>query len=369
MFDAWPMRRFFRFLLNLVGFGIGFGTAAATVSHFVAAPPVPGVSTKVAWWKSHTPDYDVLFLGSSRMKQLEPEVFREVFKAERPVQPFNLAVDGVRPPEDAFLLDQALQGRTAPLRFVIVEGNRLAMRISDADYGTERMTYWHDTERMWTILRRTVGRSVKRPPSFHKSISETWRNLRYVPGHLQHWLVNYSRMGLGFEWFDRFTDLHSIHRLPDDLDRYLGLQRDGFIPRSSKPMSRSKAAEYAKALAAIKLRGRSRLDPEDSASQAHFARMAAVVRAHGAQLVVVAPPIASPEVFQPLSADLVFLDYSDPEKYPQLFDPAVRLDNSHLNREGSKLFSALVAEDLFSIVLASERALNVSPLEVIEAAD
>jgi hypothetical protein len=52
-----------------------------------------------------------------------------------------------------------------------------------------------------------------------------------------------------------------------------------------------------------------------------------------------------------LSANLIFLDYSDPEKYPQLFEPAVRLDNSHLNREGSKLFSSLVAEDLFAIAL------------------
>ena len=134
-------------------------------------------------------------------------------------------------------------------------------------------------------------------------------------------------------------------------------------------MSKSKASEYAKAFTDIKRRGQSRLDPEDSVSQAHFARMAAVVRAHGAQLVVVAPPIASPEVFQPLSKDLVFLDYSDPEKYPQLFDPAVRLDNSHLNREGSKLFSALVAKDLFSIALAGERPVQVLPPEPTKDAD
>jgi hypothetical protein len=340
------VKRIFRPLLNFVCFGIGFGMATATIFHSVPTPPISQVTPKLDWLKAHAADYDVLFVGSSRMRQLKPDLFNQACAgAGWPVRAFNLGVDGVRPPEDSYILEQALKGRTAPLRFVLVEGNSIAMRISEEDAGSDRMTYWHDSARMAVIWERTWSRELGKNQSVRELMIEVWRNFEFVPGHVRHWLANSTRAGRGSDLFHRFVGLRVE---PKRMAEALGPARDGFITGSSIPMDASDSGDYTKSLDKMQRREKARLDPADTASQAHFNRMSALVRAHGAQLVIIAPPTLTPEVFQPLSPDILFLNFSDPVKYPQLFDAAVRLNSSHTNEAGSKLFTSLVAEGLIA---------------------
>jgi hypothetical protein len=269
--------------------------------------------------------------------------YQELAAAGLKVHAFNLAADGLRPPEDSFILDEALSGRTAPLTFVVVEGNSLAMRIGEEDFGSDRMTYWHDTKRMMTFWRRTWSHSVQTPPTLREAILDVWRNLQLLPGHVQHWLANALRPGRGADLFDETI---GVHKRPPFLSEPLGALHDGFIPRSKGPMDASESADYSKALAKVLHRRTPRLDSADSESQRHVEEMSAMVRSHGARLVILAPPTLTPEVFHPLSPDIIFLDFSDPQQYPQLFDPAVRLDSTHTNDVGSKLLSHLVAHAL-----------------------
>ena len=55
------------------------------------------------------------------------------------------------------------------------------------------------------------------------------------------------------------------------------------------------------------------------------------------------------EIFRPEPAvgkDVIFLDFSDPAKYPGLFAAENRRDSGHLNAKGSVLYSRLVAQHL-----------------------
>jgi hypothetical protein len=349
--SRYSMKRIFRVLRIVLGFGLGFGVAAATVAHFVPPLRIPDVQARLEWLGKN-PEFDVLVVGSSRMRQLEPEILNEVFlKAGMQIRTFNLGLDGVRPPEDGYLLERALVGRKAPLRLVIVETNRLALRIGDEDFGTARMTYWHDAKRMGTIWDRTWSNENKHPLSARESVIGYWRNLRFLPGHVAHWVTNESRMGLGFELTEKFLWPHQIRKESRRIGGYLGKKLDGFTARPDGGLDAKKNLEYAIALGNIKNLQETRLDPGDPASQAHFAEMEKIVHAHGAKLVVVAPPVASPEIFRPLAPEIIFLDYSDPSQYPELFDPKVRMDNSHLNDAGAKLFSKLVAEQLAAAIV------------------
>ena len=69
-------------------------------------PPVPTVQPKVAWLLEHGDDYDTFLVGSSRTyRQIIPELFDELMAAGgHPTHTFNLGFDGMRPPEDSYVL-------------------------------------------------------------------------------------------------------------------------------------------------------------------------------------------------------------------------------------------------------------------------
>ena len=110
-------------------------------------------------------------------------------------------------------------------------------------------------------------------------------------------------------------------------------------------MNAEEIARYERELADAVARGK----PDhygDSESQAELARKRALARRFGAELVLVAPPTVG-AAFAPLpGSGFLFLDFSSPARYPELFAVEHRYDRSHLNREGAVLYSRLLAREL-----------------------
>ena len=121
-------------------------------------------------------------------------------------------------------------------------------------------------------------------------------------------------------------------------------------PHDTTPMTASELKGYRYSLAK-KLQMGSDLDPMDGASQWQVRRAAELARRFGARLVIVAPPATVVKTFKPIfpaGSDALFIDLSDPATYPELFEPPVRRDGSHLTAEGSQLFTRLIANQLIS---------------------
>ena len=75
-------------------------------------------------------------------------------------------------------------------------------------------------------------------------------------------------------------------------------------------------------------------------------RVTGLRKTFGARLVLVAPPTVGP-AFAPLpGTGHLFLDFSDPERYPELFAVGHRFDRGHLNHAGALLYSRLLAREL-----------------------
>jgi hypothetical protein len=128
-----------------------------------------------------------------------PEVFdAEMAAAGQPVRSFNVGVDGMRPPEDTYLLEQVLALRTKRLRFVIVECNPIRFKQREDDRNTLRAVYWHDWTRLATIARIAFfADSKKRSWSArYKKISTAWPDFA---DHLEYWMWNASHLGRGHE--------------------------------------------------------------------------------------------------------------------------------------------------------------------------
>jgi hypothetical protein len=131
--------------------------------------------------------------------------------------------------------------------------------------------------------------------------------------------------------------------------RYLGPANDGYSPPDDlTPMTPAELRGYRASLDKITRVGR-QLDFMDATSQGELQRAADLARRHGARLVIIAPPTTTVEVLEPQlppGSDTIFLDFSDPQKYPELFVPEVRLNGGHVNAEGSRLFTRLIAREL-----------------------
>src|SRR5688572_12726450 len=98
---------------NILTFLLAVALMAGALGYLAPEPHLNIVSAKLEWMRQHGDEFDVLFLGSSRTyHQILPERFEEILGAAgNKVKAFNLGVDGMRPPEDGYVLEQALRGR------------------------------------------------------------------------------------------------------------------------------------------------------------------------------------------------------------------------------------------------------------------
>jgi len=325
-----------------LAFAAGFLAACALLSRLVEPTPVGG--GRIEWVRDHGADYDTLFVGSSRtFRQVMPSAFDAAMAdAGRPTRSFNLALPGMRPPEDAYVAERALEGRTAPLRFLVVECNPVQLGIPPEDRETARAVYWHDAPRMRALWRRAFA-----SPSQSPDAPPRGQNLRQqlveLADHAWHWAWNATRLGRGAEL------LHDS-LAPQQRGRpalRLGPDGDGFQPRPSgrERFAGTEREVYLAALAEA-LERPHRLRYGDAESQAELERKRALAERHGGRLVLVAPPYLSVP-FAPLpELGIAFLDFSDPRRYPQLFAPENRADGGHLNAEGAAIYSRLLAREL-----------------------
>lgn len=349
------LRRTFRGAGSFVAFVIGFALVAAALTASVPVIRVGHLSQKLDWLAEHPGDHDILVIGSSRMRQVVPTVLdAELGKAGIAARSFNLSADGMRPPEDANVLDRALATRKAPLKFIVMEANPVTLKISEEDEGVARMIHWHDTTRILALWRRAFAHSVEKPPWLGKWISDTWRQMRFAFSHTRYWIWNSVRLGQGSEWLHQRLGLAPTKKY----EIGLGPLNDGYIAPNPDPMTADEVKTYRRSLEK-KLKLGSDLDPLDTASQRQIVIAAEIAKRHGARLVIVAPPAVVVQSFEPIlpnGYDTVFIDLSDPAKFPELFDIKLRRDGSHLTAEGNILFTQILAKHLAAAVGKTEKA-------------
>lgn len=325
--------------LNAISFAAGFALIAAALSHQI--PPVrpSQLGAKLDWLAEHGAKYDTFFIGSSRVhRQIIPEIFdTEMAALGVKTSSYNLSGDGMRSPEDEFVMEHAFANRTAPVRLLLVECNAVELNIAEDDAGTSRAVYWHDAARMKRLW-RCVWASA---PDFTASryATRAWKGVRQFPAHIQHWIWNSGRLGLGNELISAAL----FGAPPRDDTRELGAS--GYrLPKSVPPMSGSTLRSYEKELSAAKKTPPIR-SAEDDESQSALAWKKALAEKLGARLVLIASPYPKSKTFAPRDG-ISFLDFSNPNDYPELYIPEHRRDPGHLNVRGSEIYTRHIARQI-----------------------
>jgi hypothetical protein len=312
----------------------------------VATTPTPAAGVRAEYARTHPASYDTLIVGTSRTaRQIAPEVFdRAMAERHAPTRSYNIGLAGLWPPEDGYLIERTLAGREVPLRFLVVECNPIRLGIPDEYQDTARAVYWHDAARMRILWNRAKAQSAdeKKQKKRGKAIR---RNLPALAVHARHWLWNALRLGRGAELS---LDALDARQRPTEA---VGPRGDGYrpIPAHLPDISGRALARYEAELADTP-RGADRYQRADTESQVELHRKRALAERYGAELVLVAPPVPG-RTFQPLLGDRqIFLDFADPDRFPELFAPEHRLDEGHLNARGAELYSRAVGLALGAIL-------------------
>ena len=339
-------------------FGVAFVASVALLARALPFPEIPIVREKIEYLARHGDEFDILFLGSSRVhQQIMPPLFDAIVQSNGlPVHSYNAGIPAMAAPENGYLLEEILRRPHRRLRWVFVELTSLGAQAGAEE--TPRFAYWHDNVRMafltrimWTNALWKQKRLAKDPTATFLNRCNEWMVIAgHFWVHAHAWLVRSANLNRGNEVLDRWLDTPGWR---DNPGKEMIAQDEGWAPAAGRrqQMDAKLQKEYAQAYAAL-LANPAVKDRGDSFSQSALERMLAAIAKAGAKPVLIVPPTTAGRNFYPSperELELAVLDFSDVRQYPELFTPEHRMDLGHLNTAGAKIFTEILARQFVKV--------------------
>ena len=320
---------------------IGLAALVATCALFQALlPPVipVGVAGKLKYFTEHQDEFDTLFVGTSHFYYaISPEIFDGITRENgRPTRSFNFGIDGMHPPENLYVLDQILKTRPRNLKRIFIEVSDVQVKWTE-NLRSHRLVYWHDWPRTELTLRKILNPRGDAP--WLGKAARLWLARANLETNLVLFGRQFSNMGRGFNFI--FSETQPD---PARVASELGLRSDGYRIAGGG-MSPENAARFKKALEREVTDARPKfIDPTTDAA---YREAAAKTRPTGAAMIFVVTPVFSQarlQFRQPAPPEPL-LSFNSSRTYPELYDPAFRVDDGHLSREGAETFTRLLAQE------------------------
>lgn len=297
----------------------------------LAFPPVPGVGPKFRYFEPRKDEFEVLFLGSSRLyHHVIPKPFDAAVSQAlaKPIRSFNFGYDGMWPPESLYVLQEILRLRPQRLRWVILEVKEVDANNEVHNQNTYRMAYWHDLAH----TRMAAGAVVR-------ASKTTAERFKLLDLHWRHFFSCSLNQGRGTEILLDTLDIRRAKRRDRRQDWE---DTQGYEPGSDTPMSGKFLADYHRDVERMRTAPESAISPELSAGL-----QAAInaIRSVGAQpVLVLTPSVDRRENLTQLPAGVPVWNFSTPDRAPELFAAELHYDGHHLNPQGATLFTQMLAD-------------------------
>lgn len=351
--------------LPIAAFAAAFLATSRAIAALLAFPEVPIVTAKLDEFARRAPSVDTLFIGTSRTyRGIDPELFdRFAAEAGRPTTSFNLGIDALYAPEDRFVCERVFTGDRR-LSWVFLEIGRFTQAFEDAERN-ERSIYWHDWERTSAIAHSLAEGARRWRGGWRKALAD-WADRAGRSGdHLLLFALRSTSFGRGAAALAKRLG-EPVAAAGVDV---LGLRRDGFVP-IDRPVVEFRTQEgfvtepldvFDGQLAERRERP-ARALALDAAAQRNLDGILALVRAAGARPVLVIPPTTSPLRPVPaVGADVLVLDFSDPQEWPELFRREHRADAEHVNVAGAAVFTRALGQRWLAAIEAEPRGEDPLP--------
>lgn len=352
-----PVSRFSpgRWLLHgLIFFGALFGFAVL-IERWLPYPDVPNAGEKIRYLGLHGDQYDTIFTGSSRVNfQVLPSIFDEALAAAgKPTRSFNAGLLGMRPPEQGYFLDEVLKQPRKKLRYVLIELTSLEARTPASRRTSARFMAWHDLPRMRLITIWMRAEWAALATGFHATDhhrthwSDLWEPMTVWFSHFGPFCKNTLNLGRASFLGDIWIIAPRKRAKEFGKFRSLGEKRDGWLPYDGarETMNEKERAAYLETYEARLAKPAEHF--HDPASDAAIEAMRQAVLKAGATPIFFVPPMTTDRHYLPppeMAQHMTIWNFSDPQRYPQLFLPEHRLDYIHMNTAGGKVFTRALAE-------------------------
>jgi hypothetical protein len=323
----WPSR-----LILCVCAAGGFVTTAALLHHALPLQ-VAEVTPKLDYLKSHPADFDTVFIGSSRIYHgVSPRAFDAAMAAAgRPTHSFNLAVDGMMPPESLQMARTMLAMPLPHLRTVFLEVAS-AQPLPDANNLTARDIYAQDPRSLLYGFNRALQ-------DFRTLPQDTrWQRLS---DDIAIATVTFTRNELSMGRLVFAADsVEPPKRLGSAM---LGPDSDGFVPERAV-LSGPSRAKLARELETI-LTGTVQDRPQDPLNEESYAAIRDLLTERRIELILITAPVALRDFHARVDAPpgTRLLAFDEPGRYRDLYTPDHRADSDHLNYDGARIFSKYLA--------------------------
>lgn len=332
---------------------LAFAGASAILRTLVPWPEEYGLRAKHDWFVRHKDEFDVAFLGSSRVfRGIDPRVIdASLAAAGVSARSCNLAVGGMTGFESDYFLKELLELRPAQLKTVVIEDQPWdASSYFLGNTFSSRSIFWHSPAETMLALRSVAASDEP----VERKLEHAWTHVRLCGMKLAN-VAQGPRIAL--DLLGRSHDPLKRALTTSELDSARGFQAlddlvaGEFAAWREKMLARR--AEFEAMVAGIPAENARAVD----VSRYDFDALAVQVRTAehaGVALVRLLPPASSgqPEALE-LARRGVFrllLDYNDPIRYPQFFAVERRFDDHHLDSVGAAELSRLVGADLAPIL-------------------
>ncbi len=314
----------------MASFIIGLAASCGVVAHY-RPPSVPDIAEHIRYFAENKDRFDTIFVGSSRMQfQIDPHEFDgQTGALGQRTHSLNLGHRGMWPPESYYYLRQVLALHPRRLRWVVIE--LMDYRFGKLEYQarTMRMVVWHDwkhTAMAFRVVMETPQPAVEK--------------FRQATMHTELFLQHMLNPGQGAVWLrERYFP---AKKKTDSLWE----KRAGFDPQAKGEWSDEARAGFEKEVQAFEaLPAPASLRPGLASA---LRDLIADVHRAGAEPIFVAPPSVRPEekLAGALPQGMTVWAYNDPVAFPRLYLPEVRCDPGHLNEDGAREFTTLLAQRL-----------------------
>ena len=327
-----------RRLLPSLSAAVGFALMALLI-HRLAPLRVPEVTPKLAYLQAHPEDFDTLFIGSSRIYHgVSPRAFDAAMAADgTPAHSFNLAINGMMPPESLHMARTVLAMQLPRLRRIFLEVASARGSLA-SDSPTVRDVYWQDPATLISSWRR-AAQDYHALQQKHRQ-AKAWDDITRSAA-----LFSRNQLNIG-----RLIPTPDFAANPPDKSPavILGPDGDGYQP-AKHPLTDADLQKLEDGIQAIRNRT-VKPDPRDPLNQDAYARIQALAASHGIALILVMAPVTTRDYHasQDAPPGARLLAFDDPDRYPELYLPAHRVDFDHLNDAGARIFSAALADAYLS---------------------
>lgn len=351
------MKNWIRVVLSFCVFATALLVTGSFLNDVKRFDEIDTLNVKAEHYKEHKDEYDTLFFGTSRTyRGVMPKLFDQLnAEAGLPTKTFNFGVDGMFPPEDAYVTEQILRNPPKNLRWVFLELGLFADDFEARNPALSRTVHWHDLKRTMLCTRSRLW------PKGKSEEIKTWfksRKGKATPASdiLTHWRLFFAKtlnMGRGSE----FLNDHLLKRSEKRWKReWNGPDQDGFHAMDPNRVLDGKQLQLFLEEVGIP----ARLGPMPIYAQESLKYAVDRIRELGAQpIVFLAPTNGSRREHPSEELAVPVIDFRVPGEVPELFDPALRSDPAHMNAKGADALTRRLSERF--VIMANGTSSSKTP--------